>query len=215
MNDLILFDLDGTLISGDSDHEWGNFMCDVGAVDEKEFREKNQAFYKQYVTGNLDMHEYLKFALQPFAQHSIEKMHAWREMFIESRIKPMITPENKMLIMKYKQSGDTTVIITSTNRFITEPIAEIFKVDDLIATELETVRGKFTGSPSNIPCFREGKVSRLQQWLSKQSVDYEKIWFYSDSINDLPLLEYVDKPMIKNGDPEITEIAKKRSWALL
>ena len=215
MSDLVLFDLDGTLLSGDSDFEWGNFMCEVGAVNKKDFQRDNQYFYEQYLSGNLDIHKYLSFALQPFSQHPIEKMLVWRAKFIESTIKPMINDEDKALVMRHKTAGDTTLIITATNRFITQPIAELFAVDDLIATELEMRNEKYTGLPTGVPCYKDGKVECLRLWLTQNNVVYEKIWFYSDSINDLPLLEYVDQPVIKNGDTNLIQIAKQRDWQIV
>lgn len=212
MADLILFDLDNTLLDGDSDYAWGDFMCSTGIVDQKTFQRQNRLFYEQYHAGKLDIHQYLSFALKPLALHPPEKLRVWRKIFINTRIKPMIPAESKELVTRHRNNGDTTVIISATNRFVTEPIAKLFRVDYLIATELETAAGKFTGKPQGIPCFQEGKVRRFIQWLDETKLSFRETWFYSDSINDLPLLEHVDKPVIKNGDPEILKIAQQRGW---
>ncbi len=212
---LVLFDLDNTLLDGDSDYEWGIFLCNHQLVDADEYRKQNAIFYSEYSSGNLDIHDYLRFVLKTFTQHSKEQLLEWRKQFVNEVIEPLISPANKALVSRHKENGDITVIITATNQFITEPIAEIFGVDDLIATELEIVNGQFTGHPQGTPCFKDGKVICFKQWLKRVRTQFRQLWFYSDSINDLPLLEYADKPIIKNGEADIVAIAKQRNWSVL
>lgn len=213
--DLVLFDLDNTLLNGDSDYQWGVFLCNHKLVDVDEYRRQNAFFYRQYSAGNLDIHGYLRFALGFFAQHPPTQLLEWRKQFIDNVIRPLILPTDKALVNQHKRAGNITVIITATNQFITQPIAGIFGVNDLIATELEVVNGKFTGRPRGTPCFREGKIACFEQWKRRTQPQFEQLWFYSDSINDLPLLEYADKPIIKNGTADILSIAQQRNWQVM
>ena len=212
---LILFDLDNTLLDGDSDYEWGAFLCDHQIVDVDKYRRQNTIFYQQYISGELNIYNYLRFALKPLSEHPQEQLLRWRKKFIHEIIEPLIPPSSKALIKQHKEAGDVTVIITATNRFITEPIAEIFTVNDLIATELEIINHRFTGNPQGTPCFREGKITCFEKWRQQTQIRFNQLWFYSDSINDLPLLKYVDKPIIKNGGGEIVTYAKQHGWSIM
>lgn len=212
--DLVLFDLDHTLLAGDSDFSWGCFLEKTGAVD-KRYQKQNARFYRLYQEKKLDIHDYVRFALGPLTGHSRKQLLAWRRRFIATVIRPMISQSALDLIGRHKSRGDLTIIITATNSFITQPIAKLFAVDHLIATEIEEKNGAFTGGIHGVPCFQEGKLSRFRQWLQAHNRPYGRSWFYSDSINDLPLLEYVDKAVVVNGDKELLRHARARGWPCL
>ena len=211
MTDLALFDLDNTLLQGDSDHAWGEYLCEIGSVNAETYRAQNERYYRQYRDGDIDINEYLNFALRPLARRSLGTLLAWRGNFIRRKIAPMVTPDSQALLDRHR--ADVTVIITSTNRFITAPIAGMLGVDALIATELEYRCGRYTGKAEHPPCFREGKIERLNKWLEETKPLYDRIWCYSDSINDLPLLNYADKPVVVNGDAAIVAHARARNWS--
>ena len=213
--DLVLFDLDNTLLVGDSDFAWNTFLCDVGAVEKNEFQRRNKAFYDDYQAGQLDIHAYLHFTLEPLTKMPREKLIAMREEFIKAYIEPMITQTALELIEKHQCSNNITAIITSTNKFITEPIAKRFKIKHLIATEPEFRNGYLTGKITNTPCYREGKLECLKQWLKQVQPKYDKTWFYSDSHNDLPLLSQVDRPVVVNGDPQLRAHAEANNWQMI
>ena len=210
MNKLALFDLDNTLISGDSDYEWGAYLCEIQAVDENFYRAKNEHFYQQYCDEKLDIDEYLNFSLRPLADNAFATILAWRNDFINKKIVPLIKP--KALRLLHQHRNDTKVIITSTNRFITAPIANLLGVDALIATELEWRNGCYTGMPEPPPCFRENKIKCLENWLAQCRANYEEIWCYSDSINDLPLLQFSDQAIVVDGDEKLLSYAHKNNW---
>lgn len=210
MSDLVLFDLDGTLLSGDSDFEWGVYLSDIGAVDAALYQKENERFFRQYREGTLDIDEYLRFALRPLAEHVQDDLLAWRHRFVEEKITPLVQARAREKLDEHK--NDTTVIITSTNRFVVAPIAHLFGVDALIATEPTVRGGAYTGDSDAVPCFRENKITHLQRWLAQTRIGYDKLWFYSDSINDLPLLQYVDKPVVVDGDDALSEYAKQHDW---
>ncbi len=212
--DLVLLDLDNTLLTGDSDSEWGAFLYDMGVVEDEYFR-RNETFYKQYHAGELDINAYLRFALKALASIPPEQLTALRREFMATRIEPMITPAALALVEHHRRAGDLTVIITATHRFITEPIAERFGITQLIATEPEYRNGRLTGEIAGTPCFREGKLKCLQQWLDKQRLGYGKTWFYSDSHNDLALLSWADKPVVVDGDPELRTHAAANNWRMI
>ena len=188
---LALFDLDNTLIAGDSDHAWGEYLVEQGWVDEHTYRCENDRFYQLYQQGNLEIMDYLEFALKPLANIEKEKLIQLRKDFVVKKIQPMRLQKAEALIQQHKNRGDTPVIITSTNRFVTEPIADLLGIEYLLATELEladqTSQHLFTGKPYGEPCFREGKIAHLQQWIGSNAQTMDDSWFYSDSINDLPL----------------------------
>lgn len=212
---LALFDLDNTLLNGDSDYLWGRFMIEQGIVDGDEYEQRNQGFYDQYRQGTLDISEFLAFQLQPLATHPAQQLQQWRASFIDHKIAPIMLPAARALIDRHRSQGDTPVIITATNRFITEPIARDFGVKHLIATEPEMCEGRYTGRATGVPCFQSGKVERLRQWLAESGEDLANSWFYSDSHNDLPLLEQVTNPVAVDPDDRLREEAENRSWPII
>ncbi|PID43833.1 MAG: HAD-IB family hydrolase [Proteobacteria bacterium] len=212
---LAIFDLDNTLIAGDSDHAWGDFLVEQGIVDKEIYQKANDRFYQEYLNGELDMMRYLEFSLAPLQNHPVEALHQWRRTFVESKIKPVILEAAQATVERHRKNGDFTMIITATNRFITEPIALLFNVDHLIATDLEMRDGQYTGKVSGTPSFQEGKVSRLQTWLDQNNRTLKGSWFYSDSHNDLPLLKQVDHPVAVDPDERLKAHALENHWQLL
>jgi len=215
---LALFDLDNTLLAGDSDYEWGQFLVDHGVLEREVYEAQNRAYYEQYVAGTLDIHEYLGFALRPLAEHAAPDLQRWHAEFMRLRILPMITPAARGLVRRHLEADDLCAIITATNSFVTSPIAREFGVPQLIATEPEMRGGRFTGRVAGTPCFREGKVERLEQWLSglgRRLDDFAESVFYSDSHNDLPLLERVTRPVAVDPDEALAAEAARRGWATL
>lgn len=212
---LALFDLDETLIAGDSDYEWGKHLVSIGKVDAQHYANENERYYKEYLAGTLDVYEFLSFALQPLANHSYDELCKWRDDYIEQRIKPIIKPKAIDLIAKHRDAGDHLVIITATNRFITEPTKGIFQMDDLIATEPAMKNGRFTGEVHGTPSFGQGKVTRLQEWLKNSKHSLDGSYFYSDSRNDIPLLELVSNPIAVDADDKLSTHAAKNNWQQL
>src|SRR3954467_7163642 len=191
---LALFDLDNTLLAGDSDYEWGQFLIDRGVLEREAYESQNRAYYEQYTAGTLDIHEFLGFALRPLAAHEPADLERWHAEFMASRVRPMIGAPARALVRQHQSAGDLCAIITATNSFVTAPIAREFGIEHLIATEPEKRAGRFTGKVRDVPCFREGKVQRLEAWLASQGRtigSFDASWFYSDSLNDLPLLQRV------------------------
>ena len=215
---LVLFDLDNTLLAGDSDYEWGQFLIDRGVLDRETYEAQNRAYYDQYVAGTLDIHEYLGFALRPLAEHPPGDLARWHADFMRLRIEPMITPAARKLVRGHLEAGDLCAIVTATNSFVTAPIAKAFGVTHLVATEPEMEGGRFTGRVRGTPCFREGKVQRLDEWLGslrKRLGDFRESVFYSDSHNDLPLLERVTRPIAVDADGALAAQARRRGWATM
>lgn len=212
---LAIFDLDHTLLAGDSDHAWGQFLIDREVVDAESYRRANERYYAQYRAGTLDIFEFLAFALKPLARHERDQLDAWHREFVATRIRPMITPAARALVEQHRRQGHTLMIVTATNRFVTAPIAREFGIDHLLATEPEEVDGRFTGRVAGTPCYREGKVARLRQWLEQNRETLAGSWFYSDSHNDLPLLELVDHPVAVNPDDVLRREAAARRWPVL
>jgi len=212
---LALFDLDNTLLAGDSDHAWGEFLAAAGIVDADTYRRENDRYYAQYQAGTLDIHEYLGFALQPLTRLDTPRLDAMHREFMQSHILPMIAPKARALLDKHRNRGDRLVIITSTNRFVTEPIAQALGVSDLLATEPEQRDGRYTGAVAGVPCFREGKVTRLKEWLARERESLAGSWCYSDSLNDLPLLELVENPVAVDPDEVLRRVAEKRGWPII
>jgi HAD superfamily hydrolase (TIGR01490 family) len=213
---LALFDLDNTLLTGDSDYEWGQFLVDRGVLDRDTYEAQNRTYYEQYVAGTLDIHEYLGFALRPLAAHAPAELEKWHAEFMQLRILPMITPAARALVKRH--AAELCAIVTATNSFITAPIAREFGVPHLVATEPEKRDGRFTGRVSGTPCFREGKIERLREWLSvlgHRLADFEESTFYSDSQNDLPLLERVSRPVAVDPDEALATEARRRGWAVI
>lgn len=212
---LAIFDLDNTLIAGDSDHAWGQFLVEQRIVDENEYKQANDKFYQDYLDGSLDILEYLEFALAPLAQHSIEQLLQWREQFLEQKIMPMMLPKAKTLIEQHRSAGDTLLIITATNRFVTERIAETLGFSHLIATEPEMIDKAYTGKVSGVPSFKDGKVTRLNDWLEQHPHDLSGSYFYSDSHNDIPLMKRVDKPIAVDPDDKLREHCAQNHWKVM
>lgn len=212
---LAIFDLDNTLLNGDSDHAWGEFLCRHGIVDEAEYRAANDRFYHLYQSGRLDIHEFLNFALRPLVSHTPEQLNRWHAAFMHECIEPMLLPKASALLAQHRAAGDFLLIITATNSFVTGPIAARLGVDALLATEPEKVGDRFTGRVAGIPCFQHGKVERLQRWLEDTGHSLEGSSFYSDSHNDLPLLEQVEQPYAVNPDDRLAQVASERGWPIL
>jgi HAD superfamily hydrolase (TIGR01490 family) len=215
---LALFDLDNTLLAGDSDYEWGQFLVDRGVLERESYEAQNRAYYEQYVAGTLDIHEFLGFALRPLARHSPAELERWHADFMASRVRPMIGEPARELVRRHRSAGDLCAIITATNSFVTRPIAREFGVEHLIATEPESRAGRFTGKVAGIPCFREGKVQRLDEWLAARAsrlADFSESSLYSDSHNDLPLLERVSRPVAVDPDARLAAVARERDWPVI
>ncbi|AGA90251.1 HAD-superfamily subfamily IB hydrolase, TIGR01490 [Thioflavicoccus mobilis 8321] len=212
---LAIFDLDNTLIAGDSDYLWGRFLVARGVVDGDEYDRLNERFYRDYREGRLDIMAFLRFALRPLRENDPTDLIAWRRAFIEEMIEPIILPAALDLVERHRRCGDELLIITATNAFVTAPIAARFGIPHLIATLPEQVEGRFTGEVAGIPSFREGKVARLEQWLAETGHDLAGSHFYSDSHNDLPLLERVAHPVAVDPDPTLAAEAYARGWPSL
>jgi HAD superfamily hydrolase (TIGR01490 family) len=216
--ELALFDLDNTLLSGDSDYEWAQFLIERGVLERAEYEAKNERFFLQYKAGSLDIHEFLEFQLAPLARHPREKLDRWHAEFMRTKIEPMIRAKGMELVQRHLRDKQLCAIITSTNAFIAAPIARAFGVDHLLATELEVEDGRFTGKPSGTPSFRQGKVTRLAEWLADQGrtlASFSATWFYSDSHNDLPLLERVTHPVAVDPDEVLRREANERGWQII
>jgi HAD superfamily hydrolase (TIGR01490 family) len=212
---LALFDLDNTLIAGDSDHAWGDFLVEQGYVDGKHFRQENDRFYQLYQQGKLDIRDYLHFALQPLAVIDATVLLQLRQRFVTEKILPMRLTKADALIKDHIDAGDQVAIITSTNRFVTEPIAELLGIKTLLATELEIQNKRFTGRALGQPCFREGKIHHLDNWLQDKHYNLVDSVFYSDSINDLPLLQRVATPVAVDPDPALRQHAQAQGWSII
>ena len=216
--ELALFDLDNTLLSGDSDYEWAQFLIERGVLERAEYEAKNERFFRQYKEGGLDIHEFLDFQLAPLARYPRTNLNEWHEEFMRTRIVPIIRTKGKELVQRHLRDNHLCAIVTSTNAFITAPIAREFGVVHLLATELELCDAGFTGKPSGTPCFREGKIERLEAWLAArgETLDsYAASWFYSDSLNDLPLLARVTHPVAVDPDETLRREALARGWPVI
>ena len=215
---LALFDLDNTLLAGDSDYEWGQFLVDRGVLDRASYEAQNAAYFEQYKAGTLDIHEYLGFALRPLAAHAPADLARWHEEFMRTRIEPMIGEAARRLVREHLARGDLCAIVTATNSFVTAPIARAFGIVHLIATEPESQGGRFTGRVSGTACFREGKIARVDAWLAAQGrglAQFDESSFYSDSHNDLPLLERVSRPVAVDPDAPLAAEAARRGWPVI
>lgn len=212
---LAIFDLDNTLLAGDSDYLWGKFLADQEIVDGKWYESENQRFYAAYKDGTLDIFEFLAFSLQPLTKFTLAQLNDLHQRYMQTIIEPLITSEARALIDKHRQQNDTLLIITATNRFITAPIAKAFAIDHLLATEPELVGNKYTGKITGTPCYREGKVERLHAWLADNNESLDHSWFYSDSHNDLPLLNEVTNPVAVNPDEQLRLAAGKNNWPII
>jgi HAD superfamily hydrolase (TIGR01490 family) len=215
MKKLALFDLDNTLLEGDSDYEWAQFLIEEGVLHAGEYNAKNEWFYERYKDGTLDIREFLDFQLAPIARRPRAQLDAWHEQFMQRRIRPIILPKAPLLLARHADA--LTAIVTATNRFITQPIAAELGVANLLATDIEEIDGVFTGKPLGTPTFREGKIQRVNEWLAGRGgrlEDFES-WFYSDSLNDLPLLELVTHPVAVDPDATLRATAKERRWPII
>jgi len=212
---LAIFDLDNTLIAGDSDFLWGQFLVDQGIVDRDYYEQSNARFYEDYKQGKLDIIAFLEFSLAPLAQHDAQQLFAWRQQFVEEKIKPILLEKAQALVDKHRQQGDTLLVITATNRFVTEPIVKCYGIDNLIATTPEFANDQYTGHFLGMPCFQDGKVHLLNEWLEKQNETLENSCFYSDSHNDLPLLNKVDKPVAVDPDDILRSTAEQKGWPII
>jgi HAD superfamily hydrolase (TIGR01490 family) len=222
MANLALFDLDHTLIPTDSDHEWGRFMVKHGMVDAESFARENDRFFADYKAGKLDIHAYLLAMLTPLARYSRMQLAEYHQMYMHEVIRPAIVPAALELVRQHRDAGDLCCMVTATNEFITGPIAAVFSVDKLIACEAETVDGQphsdYTGRPTGTPSYKEGKIVRTEAWLAslgKTWSDFERSYFYSDSHNDIPLLQKVTDPIATNPDDTLRAHAQANGWRIL
>lgn len=212
---LAIFDLDNTLLNGDSDYLWGQFLVQQGRVDAKVYERENQRFYNEYVAGTLDIYEFLEFSLAPLSQINMQDLQSLHQQFMQDLILPAITAKSRQLIQQHSDSGDTLLIITATNLFITAPIAKELGIEHIIATEPEIINNQYTGKVSGIPSFREGKVERLKTWLNATGTNLAKSCFYSDSHNDLALLEMVSRPVAVDPDSTLQAHAEMKGWEII
>lgn len=209
---LAIFDLDGTLLSGDSDYNWGQFLVEEGIVDADTYKTANDKFYQDYLSGGLDIHEYLAFSLAPLTQFNQAQLEDLHNAFMAKKIMPMMQEKALKLVQEHKEKGHFLMIITATNEFVTGPISQYFGMDHLIAPMPEIIEGRYTGKVTGIPSFQEGKVTRLNAWLKESGHTLEGSYFYSDSHNDLPLLELVSQPIVVDGDDKLSQLAEQRNW---
>jgi len=212
---LIIFDLDETLINVDSDVEWGRYLIDKNLVDPDEWKPKNERFYAQYKNGQLDINEYLVFSCEPLKTINLELLKRHRDAFIRERIEPSILKKGQKLIEKHRSGGDELLVITATIEFITKPIISLMGIEQIIAPIPEFANGAYTGKTVGIPSFGKGKLQRLNQWLKKHNKTFDDITFYSDSHNDIPLLSAVTKPVAVDPDPILLKESKKRNWPII
>jgi HAD superfamily hydrolase (TIGR01490 family) len=212
---LAIFDLDNTLIADDSDFLWGQFLVDRGIVDKGHYAAANAKFYDDYKQGCLDIVEFLDFSLAPLAAHDPEQLYQWRDEFVETLIKPITLDAAHALVERHRAAGDTLLVITATNRFVTEPIVKLYGIDNLLATTPEFKHGRYTGNFIDTPCFQAGKVKQLQDWLSKSALNLDGSCFYSDSHNDLPLLKLVENPVAVDPDDKLRAAAEQAGWPII
>ena len=215
---LALFDLDNTLLTSDSDFEWSQFLIEKKVLDRKEYESRNLEFYEQYKSGTLDINQFLDFQLQPLSLHPRTQLDDWHNEFMAKKIISQIAPGAYKLINEHMLGGDLCIIITATNRFVTEPIARILGINNLIATEPGQEDGEFTGQVSGTPCFREGKITRLEDWMDEHNLtwlSFLESWFYSDSLNDIPLLKKVTNPVAVDPDSTLEKYAKENNWPII
>ena len=212
---LAIFDLDHTLLNGDSDYLWGEYMVANQIVDEAVYQRENKAFLDDYLRGELDNEVYLQFALKPLTQHPIDRLYAWRKDYVNNWIQPIVAKGALALLDRHRAKGDDLIIISATNLFITAPIAELLGIDQILSTEPEIIDNQYTGQYLGTPTFKEGKVTVLNEWLKNTNHSLDNSYFYSDSINDLPLLEQVATPIAVNPDEKLSAIAIERNWQIL
>jgi HAD superfamily hydrolase (TIGR01490 family) len=209
---LAIFDLDNTLLAGDSDYSWGEFLVARQLVDAEDYAQANDRFYQQYKAATLDIEEYLRFSLAPLTRYTLDELAVLHAEFMRDFIEPMMLPKAQALLQEHRAQGDYLLIITATNSFVTHPIAKRLGVDDILASDAEILNNRYTGKGLGTPCFQGGKVIRLHTWLKEKNYDLENAYFYSDSINDLPLLEQVPNPVVVDGDERLSAVAAERGW---
>ncbi len=212
---LALFDLDNTILAGDSDYNWSRFLIQEGYLDGAIHAEKNEKFYADYKAGTLDIYAFVEFQFKPLARNPRTVLNQLLKKYVEEVIKPMITEKARALVKRHQEEGDLIIVITATNSFITKPIAELFGIENLIGTDPEEKEGEFTGKVSGLPSFKEGKVTRLEAWLKNKNLSlasFEKSYFYSDSHNDLPLMQKVTHPVAVDSDDVLSEYAQSKGW---
>jgi HAD superfamily hydrolase (TIGR01490 family) len=209
---LAIFDLDNTLLNGDSDYLWGQFLVELGVVDGDWYESENQRFYDEYNAGTLDIFEFLRFSLKPLAEHDMPTLMDWHARFMAEKIQPIMQAKAQALVDRHREAGDTLLIITATNLFVTAPIATAYGIDNLLATVPALQGGRYTGEVAGTPCFREGKVERLNSWLYETGLNLEGSYFYSDSHNDLALLERVQYPVAVDADDTLRQHAEQLGW---
>ena len=215
---LTLFDLDNTLLAGDSDYGWAQFLIGAGVLDATAYERRNAEFFADYRAGRLDIRAFLDFQLRPLAEHDPQRLHEWRERFLAETIRPMLLPKASAQVAERLAAGDLVAVVTATNSFITAPIAKLYGIAHLIATEPEMVAGRFTGRTAGTPCFQAGKLTCVRDWLAGMGValeDFTGSWFYSDSHNDLPLLSAVTNPVAVDPDPVLARHAGERGWPVV
>lgn len=215
---LALFDLDNTLLCGDSDFEWSQFLIEQGVLDKALFEAKNLEFYEQYKAGTLDIAAFLDFQLKPLARHARVELDVWHAEFMRRKVRPMMNAAAFELVAQHRDAGDVCMIITATNSFVTAPIAREFGVEHLIATEPEQINGEFTGRVAGVPSFREGKITRLESWFAQHNLSWDSFTdttFYSDSLNDLPLLAKVKNPVAVDPDATLRRHAEQHGWRVM
>jgi len=212
---LAIFDLDNTLLNGDSDYLWGKFLVSRGIVDGERYEQENQRFYEEYKVGTLDIHEFQAFSLAPLTTMNVEQRSKLHKIYMQEVIQPLITSASRKLIDKHRNDGYTLIIITATNHFVTAPIAKALGIENLLATDPETHNGRFTGKIDGVPCYQQGKVTRLHNWLKSTGNNLHESWFYSDSHNDLPLLEIVSHPIAVDPDVTLKAHALAKGWPII
>ncbi|MFM1546946.1 MAG: HAD family hydrolase [Candidatus Pseudothioglobus sp.] len=213
---LAIFDLDNTLIGGDSDYLWGEFLCDEGIIsDRQSFEKKNDYFYQQYELGSLDIYAWAEFSFEILSHYSIDELEAFHLKFMAQKIEPIFLKKAQDCINSHKENGDTVLVITASNTFVTAPIVKRYGINHLIATEPEIVSGRYTGKVSGIPCFKSGKIENLMPWLERNGESLKDSTFYSDSHNDILLLELVENAVVVNADAKLTLIARKKGWKIV
>jgi len=215
---LALFDLDNTLLAGDSDYNWSLFLINEGLLDAEQHKARNEQFYQDYKNGSLDIYAFLKFQLKPLSEHPKKFLDELHLKYMEKVIRPMMTQKAQDLVNQHKAAGDLCVVITATNSFVTKPIATAYGIEHLIGSDPEMVNGEYTGGVSGVPSFQEGKVTRINQWLAERGAslsDYAKSYFYSDSHNDLPLMKMVTDPVAVDADAILTDYAKQQGWPII
>ncbi len=209
---LAIFDLDNTLLGGDSDYLWGRFLVEQGLVDADYYERENQRYYEEYQSGTLDIFEFLRFSLKPLAEHDLATLQDWHQHFMTEKIIPIMLPKAGELLQQHRDAGDYLLIITATNLFVTAPIAKMLGVDHILATDPKLINGRYSGEVEGTPCFQHGKVTRLTEWLAQTGHNLADSWFYSDSHNDLPLLEMVTHPVAVDADETLATHAEAKGW---